>query len=421
MAFLNRLLAGFGLKSASATSSLDLFREIYGGTASRSGTTVDFVRALEVATVLACCRVVAEGVSQVPWRVYQNVNGSRKVATEHPLYQRIYRRPNTWQTSFEFRETLVLHMMLTGNAFIFVNRAGIAREVRELIPIEPGRVTVEQLPDHRLQYKVRGRDGTTQLFPSEAIWHLRGASWNSWLGMDAMRLARESIGLTMALEQSQAALNKNGGRVGGLVSIEGSLSDEKYFQLRAWIDKNYGGAENVGKWMIMDRSSKFTPMVMTGVDAQHLETRKFQIEEICREFRVMPIMVGHADKTATYASSEQMFLAHVVHTLLPWYQRLEMSSDINLLSEADLADGYYTKFSPNALMRGAAADRSEFYAKALGSGGGKGWMTQNEVRDAEEIDRSDEPEADRLPQPAVAAPSVVSDAGVGDPKDPGDK
>jgi HK97 family phage portal protein len=421
MAFLDRLLTGLGFKSASISSSLDLFREVYGATASRSGTTVDWARALEVATVLACCRVVAEGVSQVPWRVYQNVNGSRKVATDHPLYQRIYRRPNSWQTSFEFRETIVFHMMLTSNAFVFVNRVGIAREVRELIPIEPGRVTVEQLPDYRLQYRVRGRDGGSQVFPADAIWHLRGASWNSWLGMDAMKLARESIGLTMALEQSQAALSKNGGRVGGLVSIEGNLTDEKYHQLRAWIDTNYGGAENVGKWMIMDRSSKFTPMVMTGVDAQHLETRKFQIEEICREFRVMPIMVGHADKTATYASSEQMFLAHVVHTLLPWYQRLEMSGDVNLLSESDIAAGYYTKFSPNALMRGAAADRSEFYAKALGSGGGKGWMTQNEVRDAEEIDRSDEPEADQLPQPATSAMPAADAGGADDPKDIGDK
>lgn len=401
------------------SSSLDLFRQIYGGTESRAGTTVDWKRALEVATVLACCRVVAEGVAQVPWRVYQNVDGSRRLATEHPLYQRIYRRPNKWQTGFEFRETVVFHLMLTNNAFVFVNRVGLARHVAELVPIEPGRVTVEQLADYRLQYKVRGRDGVEQLFPAETIWHLRGASWNSWLGMDAMRLAREAIGLTMALEQSQAALNKNGGRVGGLLSVEGSLGAEQYGTLRSWIDKNYGGPEHVGKWMIMDRSSKFTPMVMTGVDAQHLETRKFQIEEICREFRVMPIMVGHADKTATYASSEQMFLAHVVHTLMPWYQRLEQSGDVNLLSEADLAAGYYTKFNANALMRGAAIDRAEYYAKALGSGGGKGWLSQNEVRDAEEFDHSTDPDANKLPQPA-AVTSAANDTGAS-PADPGEE
>ncbi len=116
----------------------------------------------------------------------------------------------------------------------------------------------------------------------------------------------------------------------------------------------------------------------------------------------MPIMVGHSDKTATYASAEQMFLAHVVHSLMPWYQRIEQSADVNLLSEAQRAAGYYTKLNPNALMRGAAKDRAEYYAKGLGSGGAKGWLTQNDVRSYEELDRSDEAEADELPQPPVS-------------------
>jgi HK97 family phage portal protein len=143
---------------------------------------------------------------------------------------------------------------------------------------------------------------------------------------------------------------------------------------------------------------------MSGVDQQLIETRKHQIEEICRHFGVMPIMVGHADKTATYASAEQMFLAHVVHTLSPWYERIEQSADVNLLTQEDIQQGYYTKFTANALMRGAAKDRGEFYAKALGAGGTKGWMTQNEIRALEEMDPSDDPEADKLPQPTNATP-----------------
>lgn len=390
------------------TSTLELFRQIYGGNESRAGTVVDWKRALEVSTVLACCRVVAEGVAQVPWRVYQDVDGGRKVATEHPLHRRLNRRPNRWQTSFEFRETVVFHQMLTNNAFVFVNRVGTAREVRELVPIEPGRVTVEQIDDAELRYKVRGKNGQEQIFPQESIWHLRGPSWNSWLGMDAMRLAREAIGLSMAAEQSQAALHKNGGRVGGVLSVEGPLKEDQYKQLRAHIEREFAGAANDGKWVVADRGAKFEKIVMSGVDAQHLETRKFQTEEICRQFRVMPIMIGHADKTATYASAEQMFLAHVVHTLMPWYQRLELSGDINLLSERDLDAGYYTKFVPNALMRGAATDRAQFYAAALGSGGTKGWMTQNEVRALEELDRSVEPEADKLPQSTASTPAPAA-------------
>ena len=118
----------------------------------------------------------------------------------------------------------------------------------------------------------------------------------------------------------------------------------------------------------------------------------------------MPIMVGHYDKSSTYASAEQMFLAHVVHTLMPWYQRIEQSADVNLLNEEQRRAGLYTKINPNALMRGAAKDRAEYYAKGLGSGGGKGWLTQNNVRDFEDMDRSDDPEADELAQPATAQP-----------------
>jgi phage portal protein BeeE len=120
----------------------------------------------------------------------------------------------------------------------------------------------------------------------------------------------------------------------------------------------------------------------------------------------MPIMVGQSDKAATYASAEQMFLAHVVHTLMPWYQRIEQSADVNLLSEEQRNAGFYTKLNPNALMRGAATDRAEYYAKGLGSGGGKGWLTQNDVRSFEDMDKSDDPKADELPQP-VEKPAPI--------------
>ena len=125
-------------------------------------------------------------------------------------------------------------------------------------------------------------------------------------------------------------------------------------------------------------------MTYNNTDLQYIETRKFQVEEICRAFGVMPIMVGYSDKTATYASAEQMFIAHVVHTMGPWYVRIENSANMNLLSKSDRASGLYVKFIVNGLMRGAAKDRAEFYSKALGAGGGPAWLTQDEVRELEE-------------------------------------
>jgi HK97 family phage portal protein len=400
-------------------SSLDLFREVYGSRASIAGVTVNWKTALQVATMLACCRVVAEGVSQIPYRLYQETGSGKTVAKDHPLNRLLYRKPNGWQTSFEWRETIIFHLMLTFNAYIFVNRVGINREVREMIPIEPGRVTPRQRDDYSIVYKVRGKNGAEQEFGQDAIWHLRGPSWNTWVGMDATALAANALGLSISLEQGQSDAQKNAVQTSGVFSVKDKLAPEKFDQLAAWMDKHMPGGDRAGKPMILDMEADFKRILMSAVDQQLIETRKHQIEEICRGARVWPIMVGHAgDQSPTFASAEQFFLAHVVHTLMPWYSRIEQSADVNLLTKAEIAAGYYTKFTPNALMRGAAKDRGEFYAKALGSGGSKGWMTQNDVRALEDLDRSDDPEADKLPQPVVAAPKPVP---ANDQPAPGDK
>lgn len=392
MGLFDRITGMFSRKS----STLDIWREIYGGRESRSGAVVNWASAIEVATVLACVRSIANGVSQVPFRVYFDDGNGKRVATDHPVNSLIYRRPNDYQTAFGFRETMLMHVLLTGNAFAWVGRVGTAREVRRIELIEPGRVTVKRSRDGVLTYEVRDDAGGMMEFMQSEIWHLRGPSWNSWLGLDATRLARDAIGLSIATEQAHADFHRNGARASGLLSVQNTLSPERFNLLQSFLDKRMQGGDWAGKPLILDQGATFSQLQMTGVDAQHLETRKHQIEEICRAFGVMPIMVGHADKTATYASAEQMFLAHVVHTLSPWYERIEQSADLNLLTDQDREAGYYTKFTPNALMRGAAKDRAEYYAKALGAGGHPAWMTQNEIRMLEEQDRSDDPGADKL-------------------------
>jgi HK97 family phage portal protein len=180
--------------------------------------------------------------------------------------------------------------------------------------------------------------------------------------MAAVDYAREAIGLSIATEEAHALLHKNGAQASGLYSVEGALSPQQYKDLSDWLKKQIT-ADDKHSPLVLDRGAKWTQISMSGVDAQHLETRKHQVEEVCRAFRVMPIMIGQADKAATYASAEQMFLAHVVHTLCPWYERIEQSADVNLLSKRDREQGIYTKFLPNGLMRGAAKDRSDFYYK----------------------------------------------------------
>lgn len=366
-------------------STLDIFREIYGGRSSASGINVDWKTALDVATVLACVRALANGAAQVPFRLYQEIGDRKELAKDHPVYRLIYRKPNTWQTSFEFRETIMFHLVLTGNAYVWKGRVGRERQLRVLEPIEPHRVRVERDPDGEITYRVTADDGAFRIYGSSDIWHIRGASWNSWKGLEAVKLARDAIGLSIATERAHAEMHKNGAKVSGVYSVEEKLSKEKLMFLSQWLDMHSAGGDRAHKDMILDGGAKFMKSAMTGVDAQHIETRKHQVEEICRAFGVQPIMVYQSDKASTYASAEQMFIAHVVYTLGPWLERIEQSADNNLLTDEEIDQGYYTKFTPNALMRGASKDRAEFYEKGLGSPGATGYLLRNEVRKWEEL------------------------------------
>ena len=370
----------FGRKSGGYNLPDILSKILSFGSKSKSGARVTRDTALQVGTVFACVRAIAEGVAQVPFRVMRettstvSVHAQRQSASDHPLFDLLHRRPNDWQTSFEFRETMIMHLVLTGSAFAFINR--VRGQVAELILLDPARVTVVQNSDWSLTYKVSSKTGEAKEFPAETIWHLRGPSWDGALGLNVLRLAREAIGLALATEESHANLHERGVRPSGMYSVEGVLNPEQYKTLKDWIDKTSAGSANAGNVMLLDRGAKFIPASITGVDAQHLETRRYQVEEICRFFRVLPIMVGYSDKAATYASAEQMFLAHVVHTLMPWYERIQQSAEVNLLSKKERADGYYIKLFEAGLLRGAMKDTAEYlYRLTLG-----GIMERNEAR-----------------------------------------
>lgn len=367
--------------------------------------------ALQVSTVLACCRVIGEGVAQVPLKlIRESADGRTRVpAKGNPLYSVLGSRPNGWMTSFEYREMLIWHVVLTGNHFSFINRSSRG-QILELIPFEPGQVTVKRAPDWTLTYEVRAQDGATQTFPAESIWHVRGPSWDGWQGLEAVKLARRAVGLSMALEESAEALHRNGVKPSGMYSVEGTLKGADYKELSEWIDTHHAGAKNAGRPLVLDRSAKWMSSQMTGVDAQSLESRKFQIEEICRFCRVMPIMVGYSDKAQTYASAEQMFLAHLVHTLAPWYERLEQSINANLLTEKEREEGYYADFVEEGLLRGAAKDTKDVL---LGYVNG-GLMTPNEGRAKLDMNPDPDPASDKLRIPANITGTLPDTTPTGD-------
>lgn len=395
MAFLAKRLFG-STEAKSADQTLELFKQVFGTNTSATGESITWKTALQVSTVLACARIIANGISQVPFKVMlEAADGkSRNPAPEHPLYRVLHRKPNPWQTSFAYRQTVGLHLALCNNHFSFKNV--VNGKVVELIPLEPGSVSVERLPDGELKYTVAFvESGVRQEIPAAAIWHIRGLSWNGWMGMEAVALAREAIGLAMTTEKEQARLFKNGVRPSGVLSVDGTLAESAYKGMRKLIAENYGG-DNNGTPMILDRNAKWLSQALSGIDAQHLETRAFQVEEVCRAMGVMPFMVGHSDKTATFASAEQVSINHVVHTLAPYYECIEQSADTELLSIRDQERGYYTKFVTEGLLRGSIKDTAEVLDKYVNGG----LITANEARSKLDFNPDPDPASDKLRVPA---------------------
>jgi len=400
MGFLSRVVAE---QKGASTFWEQLVKLLDGGAKSKAGPSVNLQAAFRVSAALACMRAISQGCAQVPFKLmrdYEEAGLARKrAARDHVLYDLVTAKPNSWQSAFEFRETQALHACM-GNSYAYKGK--YRGKVAELILLDPARVKPVQHADWSITYKVTGRDGVTEELAQDQIWHVRGPSWDGFMGLDTLSMAREAMGLSIALEQSQANLHANGVRPTGVYSVDGSLDERQYDKLNAWIKKE--AAAGGGGTLILDRGAKWLSQTMTGVDAQHKEIRDQQVEEVCRFFGILPTVIGFTgDKANTYASAEAMFAAHRVQTLAPWWTRIQESADINLLSDDERKQGYYFKHIASGLLLATAKDQGEVFAKALGSGGSPAWMTQDEVRELLELDPFGG-EAAKLP-PRVAAPA----------------
>lgn len=364
---------------------LDLWKDVFGSSAVKSGVTVNIDTMLQTTTVLGCARKIAEAL-MVPCKVYQfnPETNSRVVALDHPLHDKLSHEPNSLQTGLEYRETIALHLCLMFNHYSFINR--VNGQIDELIPIEPGRVEPKINPqNYQMQYRVQLLDGTYRTFDQEEIWHIRGPSWNGAVGMDAIRLLREAVGLAIATEETHARLHSNGAQPGGLLSTDAKMDKVAKDRLKEMWSQQQSGSANKFRTLVLDNGMKWTPMMMTGVDSQHIALRQFQIEQICTGMGVMPIMIGYSgDKAPTYASAEQMFLAHLVHTVRPWQGRVSRSGERWLLSKDDRKKGFYIRFVDADFLSPDMKAKAEYNKIALGGGGNPGWRKVNEVRADEE-------------------------------------
>lgn len=348
------------------------------GLGTKSGQTVTPDSSLQVSAVYACTRVLAESIASLPLNLFQRLpDGSKEIARNHPIFKKLHDKPNDIQTSYEFREMLMGHTVLRGNAFAF-KEINVAGQIINLIPLDPSRMQIEK-DGNVITYIYTHEDGRMARYPSEFIWHWRGLSSDGIVGLSPVTLARESIGLSMAAEDHGALYFKNNATPSGVLEYPGKLQEDARKLMKDSLDKAHTDS-NKFKTMILEGGLKWTAMGMSNQDSQFIESRNFQVEDIARIFRVPSIMINHPDKTATYASAEQFFLNFVVHTIQPWAIRIEQSANIALLSEADQNE-FFFEFNLNGLLRGDSKSRNDSYAVARQWG----WMSVNDIRKLENM------------------------------------
>jgi HK97 family phage portal protein len=391
----------FNFLKKSTVVPLNQIREVAGwiGWGTSSNTQVNVQSATDVTAVFCAARVIAEGCAQIPVRVLKDDFSSEQrrsvVVSEHWAHKLLAERPNDWQTSYEFREGMIFQSAICGGSLAIKNE--INGVVRELLPVPAGSWNIRQESDYSLTIVVNYADKTHGEFSLDQVMYLRGPSMDGFTGISAIRAAREAIGLSMALEKQQARLAGNGGKPSGVLSFAMPLKDEARKQLQETWKEKYG-PDGEGGVAILDGDAKFNSMTMTGVDAQYIETRRMQIEEVARAFRVQPIMLMQADKAATFASAEQMFRNHVIHTLGPWMVRFEQAATRDILRNAR---GLRVDLQERGLLRGDFKDQADYYTKALGAGGARGWMSVNEVRAERDMNPIDENWANEVPRGAM--------------------
>ena len=381
--------SGITRTSTSAASSLfGAYQNV-----SSSGIVITPTRALQASVVCACVDVIARGVSQIPFRIMKKgKNGSREPAEQHQLYKLFSRAPNPYMSEYDFRYTIAQHAALTGNAYIWINR--IMGNIVELFPLVPSSVTVlddeTEKDGWKKRYYVQLKNGNYIEIPHEDMWVIRWRAYDGIKGLDPLILAREAIGLSLSGEQMASTIYDKGSALTGYLTTEGKLPDEAREILRSEWRKNYSGTSNAGTIAVLSGNLQYHPLTpsLNAQEAQLIDNRNFQISEICRLFGVQPIMVYHYLNATTYASVEQMFLSHIVHTMSPWYRMIESSANLNLLTESEFRRGYYFKFFEQGMLRGDMASMSNWFKANIEHG----IMTPNECREL--LDMNPYPEGD---------------------------
>ena len=353
---------------------------------STAGKNVNERSAMQMTAVYACVRILSEAIAGLPLHMYRYKDeGGKEKAIDHTLYHLLHDEPNPEMTSFVFRETLMTHLLLWGNAYAQVIRNGKG-EVVALYPLMPNKMSVDRDENGRLYYTyyrgsdeaMKSRDFAVILQPSDVL-HIPGLGFDGLVGYSPIAMAKNAIGMAIACEEYGAKFFANGAAPGGVLEHPGTIKDPQ--RVRESWQSTFGGSGNANKIAVLEEGMKYTPIGISPEQAQFLETRKFQINEIARIFRVPPHMVGDLEKSS-FSNIEQQSLEFVKYTLDPWVTRWEQSIQRALLSQGEKAV-YFAKFNLEGLLRGDYQSRMNGYA----IGRQNGWMSANDIRELENLDR----------------------------------
>lgn len=349
------------------------------GSLTSSGIKVDEFSAMQMSAVNACVRILSETVASLPLHLYRrNDNGSPEKVEDHPLAECLYSAVNEEMTSFQFRESMMASVLLWGNAYARIIRNKLG-QVTELWFLKPQYMVVDRdMRTGEIVYTYTD-DTTNEIYTHtpKQIFHLRTTPIDGLRGMSPIEQASSAIGLALAAEQYGAKFFCNGANPGGVLEHPGVVKDQA--KIRDSWNAVYQGSANAHKIAVLEEGMKYKSIGISPNAAQFLKTRKYQVEEICRIFRIPPHMVGDLDR-ATFSNIEHQSIQFVVHTVRPWLVRWEQAITRCLLNEKERGV-YYARFNVDGLLRGDYQSRMEGY----GIGRQNGWLSANDIRELEDL------------------------------------
>lgn len=350
-----------------------------------SGKPVNERTAMQTTAVYACVRILAEAVASLPLHVYEyQDDGGKKLVHDHPLYYLLHDEPNPEMTSFVFRETLMSHLLIWGNAYAQIIRDGAGR-VLGLYPLLPDKMDVQRDDKGNIYYVYSRNSDENPMFKeygnirlkAENVLHIPGLGFDGLIGYSPIAMAKNAVGMTLACEEYGASFFANGANPGGVLEHPGVLKDPS--KVRESWNSVYRGVNNAHKIAVLEEGMKYQQIGIPPEEAQFLETRKFQINEIARLYRIPPHMVGDLDKSS-FSNIEQQSLEFVKYTLDPWVIRWEQSLQRSLLLPGEKGK-YFIKLNVDGLLRGDYQSRMNGYAV----GRQNGWFSANDIREMENM------------------------------------